>query len=62
VTSAYSSIQWYLNGGPIGGSRGTAQSIIINAADYVNGSYHLGVTVIKGSVPYSTDIHFTVTN
>jgi uncharacterized repeat protein (TIGR02543 family) len=62
VTGAYSGIQWYLYGDPVSGSRGKARTITIKAADYVNGSYYLGVTVTRNGVPYSTDIHFTVTN
>ena len=62
VTSAYSGVQWYLNGFPITGTQGTAQSITIKAADYSNGTYILGVTVAKDAVPYSTDIRFTVVN
>jgi uncharacterized repeat protein (TIGR02543 family) len=62
VTGAYSGIQWYLYGDPVSGSRGTARSIAINAADYADGSYYLGVTVTKEGVPYSTDIHFMVIN
>jgi uncharacterized repeat protein (TIGR02543 family) len=62
VESAYSGIQWYLYSDPVSGSRGKAQSITINAADYANGNYYLGVTVTKDGKPYSTDIHFTVTN
>jgi uncharacterized repeat protein (TIGR02543 family) len=60
VSGAYSGIQWYLNEDPISGSRGTAQSITINAADYENGSCYLGVSVSKDGVPYSTIIRFTV--
>jgi uncharacterized repeat protein (TIGR02543 family) len=60
VTGAYSGVQWYLNGDPISGSQGTAQSITINAADYENKSYYLGVSVSKDGVPYSADIHFRV--
>jgi uncharacterized repeat protein (TIGR02543 family) len=59
VTGAYSGIQWNLNGGP---QYGTAQSVTIKAADYPNGSYHLGGTVTKDGVPYSTNIHFKVVN
>jgi uncharacterized repeat protein (TIGR02543 family) len=62
VSGGYSGIQWYLYGDPIAGSRGTAQSIIMDAKDYAAGSYYLGVTVFKGVVPYSTNIHFTVTD
>jgi uncharacterized repeat protein (TIGR02543 family) len=60
VTGAYSGVQWYLNGDSIGGNQGTEQSIAINAADYVNGSYYLGVTVTKDGKPHSADIYFTV--
>ena len=61
VTDDYSGIQWYLDSTPISGS--TSDSITINATDYgVNGSYYLGVTVTKNSIPYSTVIHFTVTD
>jgi hypothetical protein len=64
VESGYTGagVQWNLNGDPAFGSRGTAQSITIKAADYANGSWYLGVTVSKDGVPYSTDIHFTVVN
>ena len=62
VTGAYSGVQWYLNGGPVYGSRGTARSITVNAADYAGGNYYLGVTVTRDGVPYSTDIYFTVVN
>jgi uncharacterized repeat protein (TIGR02543 family) len=58
VSGAYSGVQWYLYGDPVYG--GTARSITVNAADYVNGTYHLGVTVTKEGIPYSTNIHFTV--
>jgi uncharacterized repeat protein (TIGR02543 family) len=60
VTGAYSGIQWYLNGDPIDGSRGTARSITIRAADHIMGNYFLGVTVTKDNAFHSTDIHFTV--
>jgi hypothetical protein len=62
VNGAYSDIQWSLNGDPISGSQGTAQSITINAADYENKNYYLGLRVSKGGVPYSTGIQFTVIN
>jgi uncharacterized repeat protein (TIGR02543 family) len=62
VTGAYADVQWYLYGYPVYGSRGKAQSIRINAADFAIGKYYLGVTVTKDSKPYSTDIHFTVIN
>jgi uncharacterized repeat protein (TIGR02543 family) len=60
VQTPWSGVQWYLNGGPVPGSRGTARSITINAADYTKGSYYLGVTVTKDGVPHSTNIYFTV--
>jgi uncharacterized repeat protein (TIGR02543 family) len=58
ANGAYSDVRWYLDGAPLSG----AQSAVINAADYSNGSYYLGVTVTKDGAPYSTDIHFTVTD
>jgi uncharacterized repeat protein (TIGR02543 family) len=57
----YSGIQWYLNGSPIPGTQGTAQSITVNAADYSTGTYRLEVTVSKNGTPYSAGIRFTVT-
>jgi uncharacterized repeat protein (TIGR02543 family) len=62
VAGAYSGVQWHLNGDPIYGGRGTARSIAIDAKDHLNGDYYLGVSVVKDGVPYSTVIHFTVTN
>jgi uncharacterized repeat protein (TIGR02543 family) len=62
VGSEYSSIQWYINGSPLSGTQGTARFITIRAADYLNGTYILGVQVIKNGIPYSTDIRFTVTS
>jgi uncharacterized repeat protein (TIGR02543 family) len=62
VTSAYSGVQWYLNGNPIPGTEGTGQSITIHAADYESRSHYLEVIVYKDGVPYSTGIHFTVIN
>jgi len=58
VTSAYTNIQWYVNGLPVSGT----QSITINAMNYLPGTYRLGVVVYRNSVPYSTEIRFTVTN
>jgi uncharacterized repeat protein (TIGR02543 family) len=62
VTSTYTGIQWHLDGFPINGSRGAAQSITIKAADYDPGAYILGVTVTRDGIPYSTDLRFTVEN
>jgi uncharacterized repeat protein (TIGR02543 family) len=62
VESAYSGVQWYLNGFPITGTQGTAQSITISAMDYDTKTYVLGVTVAKDGISYSTDLRFTVTN
>jgi uncharacterized repeat protein (TIGR02543 family) len=62
VESAYTGVQWYLQGYPIPGRRGAVQSITFNAADTSYGTYILGVTVTKNGIPYSTDIRFTVTN
>jgi uncharacterized repeat protein (TIGR02543 family) len=62
VSGTYSAVRWHINGEPIYGDRGAAQSITINAADYVNGPWYLGAQVSKDGIPYSTTIHFTVTN
>jgi hypothetical protein len=62
VAGDYTGVQWSLDGIPIGGSRGAAQSISIRAMDYTNGTYTLGVTVLKGGTPHSTGIRFTVEN
>jgi uncharacterized repeat protein (TIGR02543 family) len=62
VTGVYTDVQWYLYGYPVYGSQGKEQSIRINAADYAIGNYYLEVMVTKDGKPYSTDIHFTVTN
>jgi uncharacterized repeat protein (TIGR02543 family) len=62
VTGGYTDIQWYFDGFAIYGNRGTAQSIAINAADYIAGAYILGVMVTKNGATYSTDFRFTVTN
>jgi uncharacterized repeat protein (TIGR02543 family) len=57
VSSGYEVVQWYLNGGPLGGA---GESMTINAKDYTTGKYYLGVSVKKGGAYYSTDIYFTV--
>jgi hypothetical protein len=62
VNNGYTVIQWYLNGDPIDGSRGKADSIRMNAQDYPKGSYYLGISATRGGVYYSTDIYFTVTD
>jgi uncharacterized repeat protein (TIGR02543 family) len=62
VTGDYTAVQWYFDGAPIPGSEGSAQSITINAVDYVAGTYVLGIRVDKDGIPYSTDFRFTVTN
>jgi membrane carboxypeptidase/penicillin-binding protein PbpC len=62
VNGDYYDIQWYLNGDPIDGDRGTASSIRINARNYPKGNYYLGVSVTSGRVYYSRDICFTVTD
>jgi hypothetical protein len=59
VSSWYEVVQWYLNGGPLGGS-GKPMAMTINAEDYEEGSYYLVVSVKKGSAYYSTNIYFTV--
>jgi uncharacterized repeat protein (TIGR02543 family) len=58
--SSYSNIQWELNGAPIGSNGGG--HINIEAVDYPNGTYTLGVIVTKNGISYSTDIRFTVIN
>jgi uncharacterized repeat protein (TIGR02543 family) len=58
VASVYTDVQWHLFGDPVS----AAQTLVIRAADYPVGSYSLGVTVTKDNVPYSTEIHFTVTD
>jgi hypothetical protein len=62
ATGSYSGIQWRLYGEPVFGSRSTARSIAIKAADFKNGSYYPELTVTKATVPYSMRIHFTVTD
>jgi uncharacterized repeat protein (TIGR02543 family) len=59
VADAYTVFQWQINGITLGGS---ARTLTIPAADYPAGTYILALRVIKGAVPYSTDIQFTVTN
>jgi hypothetical protein len=63
VNHEYSTLQWYLNGDPIDGDLGKADSIRVNAQKYQEGSYYLGVSVIKdgGVYYYSKNIYFTVT-
>ena len=58
VTSSYSNIHWYIQGNPAG----TIRSITIKAADYLNGTYRLNVTVERAGIPFSSEIRFTVTN
>ena len=54
-------IQWSLGGVDIPAPRGTAQSIVIAAANYPAGQYLLGLAATKGAVVCSTEITFTVT-
>jgi uncharacterized repeat protein (TIGR02543 family) len=61
VTGGYAGVQWYFDGLAISGSRGAAQSIDINAADYAAGTYILGAGVTKNGASYSRDFRFTVT-
>jgi hypothetical protein len=62
VNYEYYTVQWYLDGDPLDGGRGKADSIRINAQEYPKGSYYLGISVTQGGVYYSTDIYFTVTD
>jgi hypothetical protein len=55
-------IQWYLNGNPIDAPRGTGPSVTIDAAQYLNGFFTLGLIAKKDGVPYSWNITFTVDN
>jgi hypothetical protein len=61
VTSAYTTVQWYIDGAPA--SSATTASITINGAAYIGdlGIHRLSVVVIKGSAYYSKEITFTVT-
>jgi len=58
VSTTYTNIQWYLQGKPFSNEK----FLSIHAVDYAPGIYRLGIIVYKGSVPYSTEIRFTVTN
>jgi hypothetical protein len=58
VISEYDSVTWSVNGAPESGNK----TIEITATDYPNGTYRLGVIVVKNNVPYSTEITFTVRN
>jgi hypothetical protein len=44
-----------------GALQSESQTVEIVATDYRIGTYRLGVRVSKDSVPYSTEITFTVT-
>jgi hypothetical protein len=56
VSSGYSSVSWSVSGV----SKSNNESVAIVAADYPTGTYRLKVIVSKDSVPYSTEITFTV--
>ncbi|MCL2761874.1 MAG: formylglycine-generating enzyme family protein [Treponema sp.] len=60
VNSGYTNIQWTMLGYPV--KTNANGSVTINASDYNIGTYRLNVTVYKNTVPYSTEIRFTVTN
>jgi membrane carboxypeptidase/penicillin-binding protein PbpC len=59
VTSEYTDIQWFVNGNPVANH---TRFITINARDFDPGTYRLGVVMTWGSVPFSSEIRFTVTN
>jgi hypothetical protein len=61
VSGGYSGVQWYTGGFPVPGSRGTAESITIRAADYTAKTHKLEVTVTKDGALYSKALSFTVT-
>jgi hypothetical protein len=56
IPGSYSSYQWYVNTAP----KGTGNSLILNAADYPLGQHSVSVVVMKGAVPYSREMTFTV--
>jgi hypothetical protein len=56
VSGSYDSVTWLVNGV----LKSEARTATINAADYRNGTYRLGVIITKGNAPYSTEIIFTV--
>jgi hypothetical protein len=49
--------RWFVDGV----QKGTGNSITINAADYSKGGHSLSLWVVKGGVPWSKAIDFTVT-
>jgi hypothetical protein len=60
AASDLSDIRWSLGGRDIPGSRGTAGSITITAANYPAGKYLLGLAAKRDGRDYSTVISFTV--
>ncbi|GHV70488.1 hypothetical protein AGMMS49928_18470 [Spirochaetia bacterium] len=61
ITGSYTRYEWYIDSrqkNPDSGSGGTA--LTLNAADYGVGNHTLTVVVYKGTVPYSAERLFTV--
>jgi hypothetical protein len=58
VNGPYNSVTWSVNGAV----KATSGSVTINAVNYNTGTYRLGVIVVKGGAPYSTEITFIVTD
>jgi hypothetical protein len=54
----YTNPRWYVDGS----LKGTADSIIINAADYYKGKHSLSLIITKDGITWSKDITFTVTD
>ena len=52
----YTGIQWYLQGAPYS----SAESVVIKAEYFINGTYRLEVMLYKDALPYSREIIFTV--
>jgi translation elongation factor P/translation initiation factor 5A len=58
VATAYTTLQWYVDGAPV--SSATTDAITINGAGYDSGKHRLGVMVIKDGAYYAKEITFTV--
>jgi hypothetical protein len=55
-------LQWSINGGDLPAPRGTHQSIVIEAVDFVPRTYILGLRAKAGGVPYSISVTFEAVN
>jgi uncharacterized repeat protein (TIGR02543 family) len=60
LAEGYADARWQLDGAALPGNQDG--SVTMDAADYANGTYILGVIVYKDGVPYSTDLRVTVIN